>query len=338
MPTDLVRWEAGRLCEAALADAGPDLAGPHHEEVEAGADEAIRTGGAVLLRLARVAVGRYVRGGGGHQHAGHQARGLLSDDELLLLAEVLESTLRAAGGLAQALLLDRMHGLAKAELGGAARESDDFAALCSTLTRDAMRLHEGAELGRFSHDFFRLLLRALATDPKPGAPALARRALTLAVTTSQELLAKVQDAIAERILTGRVVGGPKAVSEILDLAGVSVRNSGYAEAVFRTNYMEHFREQTQSDLSQSTDTFPVWRYCNPRDVRSRPLHAAHAQEPTCYYPSTVAFSYVRGTEPEDVINCRCLPAPIDRRTWSARKAKGARLADGYEEPAAGVLG
>ncbi len=87
-------------------------------------------------------------------------------------------------------------------------------------------------------------------------------------------------------------------------------------------------------MSAQQDLFPTWRYSNPDDSRSRPSHAARNG---LYYPSSVPFTAIRGTAAADVINCRCLPIAIDRWSWRALRAAGARLADGYSEPAALAL-
>jgi hypothetical protein len=309
IPEPLIFWESLALFEAGLEP--PDLAGPHHEAVEQGAGEAIRQGGAVLLELGRRALTRHL--GTGHRHLA----GLFSADEVLLLAEAIERALAAGESLARLLLLDRMHGVARRELG--ARES---------------RLTEATFLPHAALDFFRGLLGLLGTDPQRQGPTLARRAFTLAVATGQELLTKVQDAIAERIASGQMTSGPRAVAELLKAAGVSPRNPQYAEAVFRTNYLDSFNQTYQDELSASADTFPVWKYSNPDDSRSRPTHAARNGQ---YYPSSVPFTYVRGTTAKDVINCRCLPIAVDKWTWKELRDKGARLADGYQEaPAPGL--
>ena len=302
MEPDLLRLESLALAEAALA--APDLAGPHHERVEAAAGAAITKGGAVLLALARDAVARLVAHGRAGPH------GLFSADELLLLAEAIEEALAGGESLARLLLLDHTHQVARRELGVAEGR------LREAILPDAVL------------DFFRGLLPLLGADPHRSGPTLARRAFTLAVATSHELLAKVQAAIGDRIKSGKVSSGPRAVAALLDAAGVSPKNPQYAEAVFRTNYLDSFNETYQAQLSRSQATFPVWKYSNPDDSRSRPAHAARNG---LYYPSSVPFTAVRGTAAKDVVNCRCLPIAVDKWAWRDLKAKGARLADGYTE-------
>lgn len=183
-------------------------------------------------------------------------------------------------------------------------------------------------------DYFRGLAPDLGTDPGRIPPDLRRKAFTLAAATGEELLQKVQAAIADRIQSGEVTTGPKAVQALLDAAGVAPGHpegrDGYAATVFRTNTMDAWNQGLQDELAQQQETFPVWRYSNPHDSRSRPEHAARNGR---YYPASVTFNQIRGTGIEEVANCRCTAVPIDRWQWADLKAKGARLADGYHEPA-----
>ena len=101
------------------------------------------------------------------------------------------------------------------------------------------------------------------------------------------------------------------------------------ELVFRTNSMDAYNQASQEELTATADVFPVWMYSNPHDSRSRPEHKARDGQ---YYPSTVPFTQVMGTEPGDVINCRCTMIPITRRKWAKLRAEGKRIADGYTDP------
>jgi predicted double-glycine peptidase len=177
-------------------------------------------------------------------------------------------------------------------------------------------------------DFFRSLVPTLGADPH-RLDSYRRTAFTLAVATEQELLVSVQQVILDRLTSGLVGTGPAAVQAVLDAAGVSAANPAYAENVFRTNAMDSYVQASQDQIQAQADLFPVYLYSNPADSRSRPTHAERDGK---YYPSTVPFTQVRGTTKEDVINCRCVPVPIDRRSWSDLKNKGMRIADGYVDP------
>jgi predicted double-glycine peptidase len=178
-------------------------------------------------------------------------------------------------------------------------------------------------------DFFRALLPFLGTDPMRLLPDFRRHAFTLCVATEIELLRKVQGVIAERLANGDTTTGSAAVQAVLDAAGVSARNSGYAEMVFRTNAMDSYNQGLQDQMREEIDTFPVWRYSNPHDNRSR---KTHAEKNGLYYPTSVPFTVIRGTGIEDVAQCRCTPVPIDRWNWAHLRRRGARIADGYQDP------
>jgi SPP1 gp7 family putative phage head morphogenesis protein len=177
--------------------------------------------------------------------------------------------------------------------------------------------------------FFRALLPTLGVDPLHFGKDLARHAFTLAVATDEHLLKVVQDFLADQLQTGQISTGPKRLKAILDLAGVTPRNPQYAEMVFRTNTMDAYAQAAQEELSARADKFPVWRYSNPDDSRSRPTHS---EKNGRYYPSTVPFRQVRGIEPQDVCNCRCVAIPIYWRDWVRLRAGGAAMAPGYSDP------
>lgn len=171
-------------------------------------------------------------------------------------------------------------------------------------------------------DFFRQLIPSLAVDPLRVFPDLRRATFTLAQATEQELLATVKQVILDRLQSGDVGTGPAAVRAVLDQAGVSQGNPQYAETVFRTNAVSAYNQGVQDQLVQEAETFSVWKYSNPTDSRSRPEHAARDGR---YYPASVPFNAVRGTDKKDVMNCRCTPIPIDKWTWEELQAKGAKL-------------
>ena len=92
--------------------------------------------------------------------------------------------------------------------------------------------------------------------------------------------------------------------------------------------MDALGQGLQDELNQTQEVFPVWRYSNPCDSRSRPHHAARNGK---YYPSSVPFVKVRGEGIEDAANDRCVQIPVDRWTWRELRAAGARIADGYPD-------
>lgn len=176
----------------------------------------------------------------------------------------------------------------------------------------------------------------LGLQPDPFSPTptrwgdlLARTTFTLAVATGDELLTKVRDAIADRLATGKMSTGVQAVQDILDTAGVSHRNPAYAEMVLRTNVMDAYNQSAQEELAAVSDTFPVWKYSNPHDSRSRPEHAERDGK---FYPSSVPFLKVRGTDISDAANCRCVAIPVWWRDWLKLRAAGKRIVDGYSDP------
>ncbi len=335
MPTDLLPLEAVALAEAALAQPHPlDALAPAAAE-----------GAAALAALARRAVGRLLRDRWINSTGINPTVGLFTEPELLELAAAFEAALQAGDALARAGLLERMHQLARRELGVV--ESRRLACSWRGEIPPAGALSRRLTVGRqvspaaltealvpqAALDFFRALFAALGRDPLRSGPTLARQAFTLAVSTSVELTRKVQDAIADRIKSGKATGGPKAVADVLDAAGVSVKDPSYPEMVFVTNIKSAYDEAYQHQLSQSVETFPVWKYSNPDDSRSRPTHAARNGK---FYPSTVPFTVVRGTTAADVIRCRCVPIAVDRWRWAELKRRGARVADGFAEPVAPV--
>jgi predicted double-glycine peptidase len=185
-------------------------------------------------------------------------------------------------------------------------------------------------------EYFTGLVPTLGTDPQRFGDDLRRRAFTLAVATDQELLGRVQDLVGERLRTGQGVGpGGRDVQQLLDDAGVSTSNPQYAEAVFRTNTHDAYHQGGTEAMQDPDvrDTFPVWQYSNPHDSRSRKTHAERNGK---YYPSSVPFVQVRGTDAGDAINCRCDQIPIDKWTWAKRRGSGARVAEGYPDVPANV--
>lgn len=201
----------------------------------------------------------------------------------------------------------------------------------NTLLREAIAftfIKPMAPIQAFS--FFRSLLPRLGVDPLRWGANLRRRAFTLAVATGQEMLTRVQKILSDRLASGeRISAAPLEVEKTLDMMGAGPMPEGYGETVVRTNMMDAFNEGMQHELNQVKDTFPVYMYSNPDDSRSRPWHAEKNGK---YYPSSVPFAEVRGTDAADVCNCRCVSIPQDRFTWAEKKAGGARIANGYIDP------
>lgn len=178
---------------------------------------------------------------------------------------------------------------------------------------------------------FRALVPMLAVTPA-WAPKVQRQAFTLAAATDQQILEKVQAAIAERLEQGNAASGPRAIADILDAAGVSPRNPQYAEMVFRTNMMEEYNagaDQERQDPDVA-DTFPVWRFDGPHDERERPSHAVHNGR---YFPNDVDFAEVRDSVDGEYsgYNCRHTSVPIDKWTWAELQAAGAEVSTFAEQ-------
>lgn len=221
------------------------------------------------------------------------------------------------------------------ESGG--KRYDRFALAVGAPMRES-RLHRVLESGPVppfapdeALDFFRALVPVLGTDPHL-LPNLQRTAFTLAAATEQELLQAVQAAILQRLATGEVGTGRAAVQAVLDAAGVGSQ-PGYAETVFRTNAVSSYNQGTHEQLQREAETFPVWRYSNPDDNRSRPKHAALNGT---YYPASVSLDQVRGATLADKANCRCVQLPVDKWEWADLRAGGARIAPGFPDVLAGL--
>lgn len=179
--------------------------------------------------------------------------------------------------------------------------------------------------------YFRKLVPTLGIDPQRFGLDMRRQAFTLAAATDNELLGKVQALISDRLQSGRDFrAAPQEIGQLLTDAGVSPANPQYAEMVFRTNLMDSYNQAADAERRDPDviGTFPVWKYSNPADGRSRPEHKARNGN---YYPADVPFVQVRGTGPEDACNCRCVPIPVDKWDWQKLHASGKRIADGYPD-------
>ena len=174
--------------------------------------------------------------------------------------------------------------------------------------------------------YFRGLVPELGTDPQRFGQDMRRQAFTMAAAVDKEMLGRAQGLLAERLETGQ--GIRQAIGEVKQL--VSDTTKAYAEMVVRTNLMDAYNQGSQEELADPDmqETFPVWRYANPVDTRSRP---EHAERDGRYYPSSVPFTEVRGTDISEVANCRCVAIAIDRWEWQRLKETGAAIADGYPD-------
>jgi hypothetical protein len=175
-------------------------------------------------------------------------------------------------------------------------------------------------------DYFRKLTPTIGVDPQRWGERMQRHAFTLAVDTEGVVLGKVQSVIEQRIATGLGVGtAPAEIDAIMDAAGLTVKNPQYAEMVFRTNSRDAYLTAADEERSDPDvqDYFPAWRYSAVVDSRSRPEHAARNGN---YYPASVPFTVVRGTDIGDIANCRCDFIMIDKFEWRDLEAKGASFA------------
>lgn len=165
--------------------------------------------------------------------------------------------------------------------------------------------------------------------PERFGTLMQREAFTLAVATEEVLLVKVQEAIVQ-FLQGVPPGEPypeptaKVIDKILIDAGVGRKGPAYAEMVFRTNAHDAYITGSEAERMDPDvlPVFPVWRWDSIDDERTRDTHRARYHK---YYPGVVSFQAVRGSKPEDVINCRCVPTAIYIDDWEELQASGAKV-------------
>lgn len=172
-------------------------------------------------------------------------------------------------------------------------------------------------------EYFSSLVPGITQDPQTYSELMKRRAFTLAVSTDQHVLERVQEVIKES-LAGGATEPIADIQEILDKAGVSPKNPQYAEAVYRTNTMSalnigHEEERQDPDVIEA---FPVWRWDDVGDERTRESHRERSGK---YYPANVTFQTVRSDKPEEVINCRCVATAIYIDTWEGLQKQGAKV-------------
>jgi predicted double-glycine peptidase len=177
---------------------------------------------------------------------------------------------------------------------------------------------------------FRQAFGAVSRGVNPAlfGATMRREAFTLAASTDDIVLQKVKQVIQGVLETGEGLDAHVWIQRILDGAGVAPKNPQYSEAVFRTELLESYRHGSQEELAEVADDFPVYRYAavsGPNglgDGRNRPTHLAKHNR---YYPSSVQFTTVRGTDVGDVVNCRCDFIPVYKATWKKLQEAGARL-------------
>jgi SPP1 gp7 family putative phage head morphogenesis protein len=171
-------------------------------------------------------------------------------------------------------------------------------------------------------DYFRKLVPTVGVkSPERYGKYLERRAFTLAVDTDETLLARVKDVIQSRLEDGVPVDPARDIDAILEESGVAPQNPYYADMVFRTNAMDAYTQGQQQEYAdpEVEDEFPAWEYHAIVDSRSRPHHA---ERDSGLYPASVSFNEVRGTEPAELINCRCAWSPVHRVVLQRRLAAG----------------
>lgn len=179
-----------------------------------------------------------------------------------------------------------------------------------------------------AYDYFTSLTPTLNVNPDRFGPLMERRAFTLAVATEKTLLEEIQKVIADSIRDGEP-GGAVTIRQLMIETGTAPNNPQYAEAVYRTNVMDaaaigHDREMQTDDMRE---TFPVFEYSAiVGDGRGR---SWHVKKNGLLYPSNFLFTNVRGTGPEDVINCRCTPIAIDKFELADRLERGETIQASY---------
>ena len=171
-------------------------------------------------------------------------------------------------------------------------------------------------------EYVRRLVPSLGVDPYRYGPLLERHAFTLAIAADRVILDKVKSAILDQLKTG--VNATPVVQDLLDAAGVSVRNPQFSEMVVRTNVMDALNAGATAELQapEMQEAFPVWRYEAILDGRERATHGARNGK---FYPSSVSFAEVRGTGIEEAANCRCTQTPIYRTEWADLQRQGVRV-------------
>lgn len=172
-------------------------------------------------------------------------------------------------------------------------------------------------------EYFRSLVPELGIDPRIFAETMRRQAFTMAVSTDVQMLDRVKGVIDMSMATGE--GGTFEIQQILDGAGVSVRNPQYAEQIYRTNMMDAYNTGLDQEIKEPdvAEAFPIWRYDNPNDERTGEDHQPMIGN---YYPNAAVFADVRGARPW---NCRCGPTGIYVDDWVELQKNGAKVEESW---------
>jgi hypothetical protein len=280
------------------------LAGPDGEKAYQLLRASQKAGAATLGSLARPAIKRLIEAKG-------KAKRLFDNSELKALGRALAATNATADLLGRSRIRRRADQVeVKHKRGesfrGFAESATDFTCF------DARPIIPMPPVEALA--YFRGLVPGLSLNGDAFAAAHERTAFTLAQTTDEVLLTKVQSLIEERLATGVGIStAPAEIDALLELAGVASANPQYAEMVFRTNMMDAMTTGAMKELQAVSDTFPLWKYTGIEDGRQRPWHGEHFGK---YYDSSVDFADVRDSAKGeyDGYNCRCNFIPIDKWT------------------------
>ncbi len=300
------------------AGPGADLAigGPDGEKAEKLLEASLKQGAAKLRELTRAALLRKLKAG----RAALGSQSFFDRKQLEELAEQIAATNAAAELLGRVRIQERAQKVlaANGSLKNFSQQKNTFHVFAAD-TLEPMTPEKAL-------DFFKNLVPELSIDPKRWGNLLQRTAFTLAAATDEIILAKVKGVIEGRLATGENFReAVKEIDKILDDAGVGSTNPQYAEMVFRTNMADSYNSGAEAEGLELAETFPVWKYSNPSDGRSR---KEHKEKNGLYFSNAkgTTFSIIRGTEIENVANCRCTPIFIDKWEWQELQAAGARLA------------
>lgn len=229
-------------------------------------------------------------------------KGFLDAEETAELAEALSSVLATADLLGRSRVREHADKVAKGMAGFADKQSETFAA-----TPTIRIMPPPVAL-----DYFRTLFPDMNLDPVRFGESMRRDGFSLAAATDTVMAARVQDAITQALEAGYSSNeATGAIEDILDAAGVSVRNPDYSSMVFRTNAMDAYQTAAYEEARAPDirEAFPVWRYLGIDDARAGADHRPHFGK---YYPASVSFNEVRGDRP---FNCRCSLAWVDAAQW-----------------------
>ena len=298
-----------------------EVAGPHAdaEKAQALLTAAQSKGARVVSEITRSAIKRLTTG---HTGDGVQmilaSNRLFNDQEIDQLADIIAQVRATANLLGRSKTVLQYH--------KATEQADKFSENDPT---DLSRFAEG-DGRRPLHpmaperavEYFRGLVPKLNVEPNRFGPAMRRDAFTMATATDQRILERVQSVLNQALETGKGMEGRMEnrrgvvgdIDQILDDAGVSVRNPQYTEQVMRTNTMDAYSIGTMEAM-QDPDVariFPAWQYHGIKDGRQRPQHEAHFGK---IYSTRVSFAEVRDSlygGKFSGYNCRCTPGPISR--------------------------